>query len=100
MNSRAHLIRRLAGDFVQRMRIALSNADDAAPLVDQLNHDFAEGIAGDVCATLGVDYQAPEPRPEPTGTDRAAKARAKSSWKTRNGINASSKRPAFIGKAD
>jgi hypothetical protein len=86
VNSRAHLIRRLAGDFVQRMRIALSNADDAAPLVDQLNHDFAEGIAGDVCATLGVDYQAPEPRPEPRDGSRTAKARANSPWQRNKGL--------------
>lgn len=58
MNSRAHLIRRLVGDLVQRLRIALGTSGaDANVIVDQLTRDFAEDLTVAVCASLGVEYE-------------------------------------------
>lgn len=93
MNSRAQLIRRLAGDFVERCRRALSSSgDDAAQYVDRLDRGIAENIAGDVCATIGVDYEGPDPPLVPDGK-KGGEARANSPWQKRKGINLGGKRP-------
>lgn len=86
MNSRAKLVRRLCGDLVQRLRIALgSTGDDANVIVDQITHDMAENIARDVCATIGIDYAGPDVPLEPDGKP-GGKARAASPWQKRKGM--------------
>lgn len=94
MQWRAQIVRRLAGDFVQRVRIALSlSGDDAAAIVDQITADIAELICGYVCARLGIEYEGPGASPEVRGNDKAAKARAKSPW--RHGLGGIGKRPGY-----
>jgi hypothetical protein len=95
MNSRAQLVRRLCGDLVQRLRIALgSTGEDANLIVDQLDRNLAENIAGDVCATIGIDYEGPEAQLAPDGKP-GGKARANSPWQKRKGIDLGGKRPQF-----
>ncbi len=65
MNQRASLVLRAARDMVQRLRVMLGGTgDDAAIYVDHLTADVAEGVAGDVCATLGIEYEGADPRTE------------------------------------
>jgi hypothetical protein len=86
MNPKANIIRRFAGDFVQRLRVALGTHADGAVIVDQLDSDTAERIASNVCADLGVEYE-PKPAhdPKPDGKP-GAEARAKSPWQKNHGI--------------
>ncbi len=65
MNQRASLVLRAARDMVQRLRVMLGGTgDDAAIYVDQLTADVAEGVADDVCATLGIEFEGTDPRTE------------------------------------
>lgn len=94
MNFRAQLVRRLAGDFVQRLRIALgSSGDDAAQYVDRLDRGIADDICGSVCEMIGVPCEAPEPPPQPDGKP-GGKARAASPWKKQKfSVGKGSERP-------
>lgn len=67
MNQRAGLVQRAARDFVQRLRVMLGNTgDDANEMVDKLDRNVADHVAGDVCATLGVEYETdPNPKRHP-----------------------------------
>lgn len=80
-------------DAFRRIRITLSSAQDSVHIVDQITPELVEAVAGDVCATLGIDYEVPEGQQPAQGGDKAGKARAKSPWNRRKGMNLSPKRP-------
>lgn len=94
MGPHQNVVRRLAGDFVRRCRAAFQSWGDAQPIVEKLDAQFEEETTAEICAMLGVEYQAP---PESRAVDDGkpgGKARAKSSWGKR-GMNLSQHRPDF-----
>lgn len=66
MDHKAIMVERLARDFVQRIRVGLSNLGSSNEMIEKLQAPIAEHVAGDVCATLGIDYAAdPNPKRHP-----------------------------------
>lgn len=89
MGPHQNVVRRLAGDFVRRCRAAFQSWGDAQPIVEKLDAQFEEETTAEICAMLGVEYQAPKDiRPEVTAREgrKGAAARAKSPWRKRYAV--------------
>ncbi len=76
-------IRRTTHDFCQRLRLRAVSYGNQQDAVERLSaRELTEEVTRSMCDYLGVTYYPPTDAPPlvPQGTDKAAKARAKSPW--------------------
>jgi hypothetical protein len=64
VSQQAHLVRRLTAQYVQQLRARLATtSDDAAKLVDKLDHRVTENLTAMVCKRLGLKAEESKPHP-------------------------------------
>lgn len=73
VSTQAHIVRRRVAEMIQKTRAQLAvTSDDAAKLVDKLDHRMAEKLTAIVCKDLGLKPE--ESRPHPWASKGGARS--------------------------